>query len=129
MKSKQLQIPPLVSFLSTIIISALLNNDNGVSFISAAAAVASDGQQSIHTHTAHHHSLRIGNNIMDTSTTVIITDEEEVPTEELIVDYNKQQTMRSLEIVRDDTSEDEMPVIVGWRRTQGKLYCVEGLLL
>ena len=79
---------------------------------------ASDGQQS--TSTAHHHSLRIGNNIMDTSTTVIITDEEE-PTKEL-VDYNKQQPMRSLEIVRDDTSEDEMPLIVGWRRTQGKLY-------
>ena len=125
MKSKQ-QIPSLVSFLSTIIISALLNNNNGVSFTSVAAAVASDDQQS--TSTAHHHSLRIGNNIMDTSTTVIITDEEE-PTKEL-VDYNKQQPMRSLEIVRDDTSEDEMPVIVGWRRrTQGKLYCIEGLLL
>ena len=125
MKSKQLQIPPLVSFLSIIIISTLLNNNNGITFTSAAAAL--DGRQSTH-HTAHHHSLRIGNNIMDTSTTVIITDDEE-PTKEL-VDYNKQQPMRSLEIVRDDTSEDEMPVIVGWRRrTQGKLYCIEGLLL
>ena len=66
---------------------------------------------------------------MDTSTTIIITDEEGVPTKELVVD-NKQQTMRSLEIVRDDTSEDEMPVIVGWRRTQGKYKrSVEGLLL
>ena len=117
MKSKQLQIPPLVSFLSIIIISTLLNNNNGITFTSAAAAL--DGRQSTH-HTAHHHSLRIGNNIMDTSTTIIITDEEGVPTKELVVD-NKQQTMRSLEIVRDDTSEDEMPVIVGWRRrTQGK---------
>ena len=125
MKSKQLQIPPLVSFLSIIIISTLLNNNNGITFTSAAAAL--DDQQS--TSTAHQHSLRIGNNIMDTSTTIIITDEEGVPTKELVVD-NKQQTMRSLEIVRDDTSEDEMPVIVGWRRrTQGKLYCIEGLLL
>ena len=67
---------------------------------------------------------------MDTSTTVIIIDdEEEVMPKELVVD-NKQQTMRSLEIVRDDTSEDEMPVIVGWRRrTQGELYCVEGLVI